>query len=319
MIEVKNLTKNYGAIPAVKDISFTVEKGKIYGFLGPNGAGKSTTMNMITGCLAPSFGTVTINGLDIYEDAVEAKRLIGYLPEIPPLYTDMTPFEYLEFVGRAKGISRAKLYDEIERVMEKTKTIDVAERLICNLSKGYRQRVGVAQAILGNPEYIILDEPTVGLDPLQIIEIRELIASLAKDHAVILSSHILQEISAVCDHVIMISQGKIVASDTMDALLSGGETLEEVFIRLAGESLDAGAAYAAAKKSEAAERRGKKKLVEDPKLGAAYYTETYEDEDEEPVSEDGYKPMFTDGSDDSEADAPAETQSDNPNEKDGDE
>lgn len=302
MIEVKNLTKNYGAIPAVKDISFTVEKGKIYGFLGPNGAGKSTTMNMITGCLAPTTGEVYIDGLDIYEDAATAKRRIGYLPEIPPLYTDMTPLEYLEFVGRAKGIKKAALYDEIERVMEKTKILDVASRLIGNLSKGYRQRVGVAQAILGDPEYIILDEPTVGLDPLQIIEIRELIASLAEDHAVILSSHILQEISAVCDHVIMISQGKVVASNTMDALLSKGETLEEVFIRLAGESLDAGAAWAAAKKAEITERRGRKKTVaDDPERGSAYYTEVYEDsEDEEPVAlknKDDYKPMFSDTED----------------------
>ncbi len=295
MIEVKNLTKNYGAIPAVKDISFTVETGKIYGFLGPNGAGKSTTMNMITGCLAPTAGDVTINGLDIYEDATEAKRLIGYLPEIPPLYTDMTPFEYLEFVGRAKGIKKAELYDEIERVMEKTKILDVAQRLIRNLSKGYRQRVGIAQAILGDPEYIILDEPTVGLDPLQIIEIRELIASLAEGHAVILSSHILQEISAVCDHVIMISQGKVVASGTMDSLVKDGETLEDVFIRLAGESLDAGAAWAAANKKaeKKSEKSGKKVIVEDKERGAAYYTEVYED-DEEPVSEDDYKPMFPD-------------------------
>lgn len=294
MIEVKNLTKNYGAIPAVKDISFTVEAGKIYGFLGPNGAGKSTTMNMITGCLAPSFGDVKINGLDIYEDAVEAKKSIGYLPEIPPLYTDMTPFEYLEFVGRAKGLKKAELYDEIERVMEKTKILDVSSRLIRNLSKGYRQRVGIAQAILGDPEYIILDEPTVGLDPLQIIEIRDLIASLAKDHAVILSSHILQEISAVCDHVIMISQGKVVASDTMENLLGKGETLEEVFIRLAGESLDAGAAWAAVnKKEEKPEKRGKKVIVDDEERGAAYYTEVYEDENEEPVSDgEDYKPMF---------------------------
>lgn len=310
MIEVKNLTKNYGAIPAVKDISFTVEAGKIYGFLGPNGAGKSTTMNMITGCLAPSFGDVKINGLDIYEDAVEAKRNIGYLPEIPPLYTDMTPFEYLEFVGRAKGLKKAALYDEIERVMEKTKILDVSSRLIRNLSKGYRQRVGIAQAILGDPEYIILDEPTVGLDPLQIIEIRDLIASLAKDHAVILSSHILQEISAVCDHVIMISQGKVVASDTMENLLGNGETLEEVFIRLAGESLDAGAAWAAAnKKAEKPEKRGKKVIVDDEERGGAYYTEVYEDKDEEPVSDgEDYKPMFS-----------ADVTEENDEKKDGDE
>ena len=218
LIEVKNLTKRYGDFAAVQDVSFAMEKGRVYGFLGPNGAGKSTTMNIITGCLAATSGSVTIDGLDIYEDAVEAKKKIGYLPELPPLYTDMTPDEYLLFVGRAKGLRGDALYKEIERVENRTGLVGMRGRLIKNLSKGYRQRVGIAQAILGDPEIIILDEPTVGLDPLQIIEIRELVRELGADHTVILSSHILSEISAVCDYVIIIAHGKIVASDTIENL-----------------------------------------------------------------------------------------------------
>lgn len=218
MIEVKHLTKKYGAVYAVRDISFTVEKGHIYGFLGPNGAGKSTTMNIITGCLAATEGDVTVNGYDIYEDSVKAKRCIGYLPENPPLYTDMTPREYLRFVGRAKGVKKEDIDGELEAVMEKTGVTSVADRLIKNLSKGYKQRVGIAQALLGNPEFIILDEPTVGLDPLQLIGIRELIISLKKDHGVILSSHIMGEIESVCDYVTMIYGGQIVASDSYESL-----------------------------------------------------------------------------------------------------
>ena len=218
MIEVKNLTKRYGDFAAVQDVSFAMEKGRVYGFLGPNGAGKSTTMNIITGCLAATSGSVTIDGQDIYEDAVEAKKKIGYLPELPPLYTDMTPDEYLLFVGRAKGLRGDALYKEVERVENRTGLVGMRGRLIKNLSKGYRQRVGIAQAILGDPEIIILDEPTVGLDPLQIIEIRELVRELGADHTVILSSHILSEISAVCDYVIIIAHGKIVASDTIENL-----------------------------------------------------------------------------------------------------
>ena len=316
MIEVKNLSKNYGPVPAVKSISFTVEEGCIYGFLGPNGAGKSTTMNMLTGCLAPSAGEVKINGHDIIDEAVEAKSCIGYLPEMPPLYLDMTPFEYLEFVGRARGLKKDALYDEMERVMEKTKIADVADRLLKNLSKGYKQIVGIAQAIMGNPDIIILDEPTVGLDPIQIIEIRDLILELGEEHTVILSSHILQEIEAVCNRVIMISQGKIVADDTLEAL-TAKETLEEAFVRLAGESLDAGAAYAMAKaaaenaeEDEPAKKKGKKKIRVESSLGAAYYDEVYvdeepedaedspEDTDEESASEsEEYTPMFTDKED----------------------
>ena len=218
MIEVKNLVKRYGNFEAVRGVSFTVKKGMIYGFLGPNGAGKSTTMNIITGCLAATEGEVTVNGCDIYEDPVGAKSAIGYLPELPPLYTDMTPNEYLEFVGAAKGLSGDKLYKAVDRTVQRTGLTEHADRLIKNLSKGYRQRVGIAQAIIGDPEIIILDEPTVGLDPQQIIEIRELIRELGRDHTVILSSHILTEISAVCDYIIIISRGKIVASDTLENL-----------------------------------------------------------------------------------------------------
>ncbi len=218
MIEVKNLTKKYGNNVAVDNISFTVEKGKIYGFLGPNGAGKSTTMNIITGCLAATAGTVTINGHDIFEEPVEAKKCIGYLPELPPLYMDMTPLEYLTFVAQAKGIAREERGYQLNYVMERTQITHVQNRLIKNLSKGYRQRVGIAQAMLGNPEVIILDEPTVGLDPLQIIEIRDLIRSLADDHTVILSSHILSEVSAVCNYVMIIAHGKLIASDTIENL-----------------------------------------------------------------------------------------------------
>ncbi len=229
MIAVKNLTKKYGDFTAVRDVSFTMEKGCVYGFLGPNGAGKSTTMNIITGCLASTSGSVSIDGLDIYEDAVDAKKKIGYLPELPPLYTDMTPDEYLLFVGRAKGLRGDALYKDVDRVEKRTGLTEMRSRLIKNLSKGYRQRVGIAQAILGDPEIIILDEPTVGLDPLQIIEIRELVRELGQNHTVILSSHILSEISAVCDYVIIIAHGEIVASDTIEnltTLYAGKSTID---------------------------------------------------------------------------------------------
>ena len=218
MIEVKNLVKRYGTVEAVRGVSFTVQKGMIYGFLGPNGAGKSTTMNIITGTLAATEGEVTVGGCDIYEDPIGAKSAVGYLPEQPPLYPDMTPNEYLAFVGEARGLRGDKLWDAIDRAVEKTGLGEYADRLIKNLSKGYRQRVGIAQAILADPEIIILDEPTVGLDPRQIIEIRDLIRTLGRDHTVILSSHILTEISAVCDYVIIIAHGQIVASDTLENL-----------------------------------------------------------------------------------------------------
>ena len=218
IIEVKNLTKKYGSHTAVSDLSFGIEKGKIYGFLGPNGAGKSTTMNIMTGCLAATKGEVLIGGFDIFEQPTEAKKLIGYLPEQPPLYMDRTPLEYLKFVAEAKGIKKADIPAQIAKVMEETMITDVADRIIKNLSKGYKQRVGIAQALLGDPEVIILDEPTVGLDPRQIIEIRELISNLGKNHTVILSSHILSEVQAVCDTIMIISKGKMVACDTPENL-----------------------------------------------------------------------------------------------------
>ncbi|MDC7289196.1 ABC transporter ATP-binding protein [Blautia schinkii] len=218
MIEVSNLVKRYGDHTAVDHLSFEIEKGKIYGFLGPNGAGKSTTMNIITGYIASTEGKVVIDGHDILEEPEEAKKCIGYLPEQPPLYFDMTVMEYLKFAADLKKIPKDKKNSMIEEIMEMVKITDMKNRLIKNLSKGYRQRVGLAQAIMGYPEVIILDEPTVGLDPKQIIEIRSLIKGLKKKHTVILSSHILSEVSAVCDYVMIISHGKLVASDTPDNL-----------------------------------------------------------------------------------------------------
>lgn len=218
MIEVKNLVKKYGDHIAVDHLSFTVEEGHIYGFLGPNGAGKSTTMNMITGYIGPTEGSIMINGHDMLENPEEAKKCIGYLPEIPPLYTDMTPLEYLRFAAELKGIARNKKEEEVQKVIADAKLEAVSDRLIRNLSKGYKQRVGLAQALLGYPEVIILDEPTVGLDPKQIIEIRELIRKLSKKHTIILSSHILAEIREVCDYIMIISRGKLVASDTPENL-----------------------------------------------------------------------------------------------------
>ena len=228
MIEVNNLVKRYGDHTAVDHLSFKIEKGKIYGFLGPNGAGKSTTMNMITGYIASTEGTVTIDGHDILDEPEQAKKCIGYLPEIPPLYFDMTVLEYMNFVADLKKIPKDKKKSMVAEVMEMVKITDMKNRLIKNLSKGYRQRVGLAQAILGYPEVIILDEPTVGLDPKQIIEIRDLIKSLKEKHTVILSSHILSEVSAVCDYVLIISHGKLVASDTpenLGKLAEGSNTL----------------------------------------------------------------------------------------------
>ncbi len=228
LIEVQNLVKKYGNHTAVKGISFKVDTGKIYGFLGPNGAGKSTTMNIMTGCLAATEGKVIINGHDIYDDPKEAKKCIGYLPELPPVYMDMTPLEYLRFVGKARGVKKSELAQQIEEIMDMTGITDVSNRLIKNLSKGYRQRVGLAQALIGYPEIIILDEPMVGLDPKQIIEIRELIKSLKEKHTVFLSSHILSEVSMICDYVMIIADGKLVASDTPDNLSKhiSGNTLD---------------------------------------------------------------------------------------------
>lgn len=211
MISVKHLTKYYGEHLAVDDISFEISEGHVYGFLGPNGAGKSTTMNIITGCLSATDGTVLIDGHDIFEELDEAKKLIGYLPEHPPLYMNESPLEYLKFVGEAKGLRGSQLMTQVNEVIEKTGISNVKNRRISALSKGYKQRVGIAQALLGNPKVIILDEPTVGLDPIQIIEIRDLITELGKTHTVIFSSHILSEVQAICDQIVMIARGKLVA------------------------------------------------------------------------------------------------------------
>jgi len=218
LIEVKNLVKKYGNHTAVDHLNFTIEEGHVYGFLGPNGAGKSTTMNIMTGYLGATEGEVLINGHDILKEPEEAKKQIGYLPELPPLYMEMTVHEYLEFVAELKGIAKNKREESINEVEKMVKIWEVENRLIRNLSKGYRQRVGLAQAVLGFPKIIILDEPSVGLDPKQIIEIRELIRQLAKKHTVILSSHILAEVREVCDYILIISKGKLVASDTPENL-----------------------------------------------------------------------------------------------------
>ena len=229
MIEVKHLVKKYGDHTAVNDLSFTLESGKIYGFLGPNGAGKSTTMNMMTGYIASTSGQILINGHDILTESEEAKKCIGYLPEIPPLYVDMTVWEYLLTVADLKKVPKKERNEQLEKIMETVQITDMKKRLIKNLSKGYRQRVGIAQALIGYPEIIILDEPTVGLDPKQIIEIRDLVKSLGKDHTVILSSHILTEISAVCDYVLIINKGQLVAADATENLskmFAGQNSLE---------------------------------------------------------------------------------------------
>lgn len=235
MIEINHLVKKYGSHVAVDDLSLTVEPGKIYGFLGPNGAGKSTTMNIITGYLAATSGEVKINGFDVLKQPEEAKKCVGYLPELPPLYMDMTVKEYLDFVAELKKIEKSLRAGYVKEVMKITKTEEVSGRLIRNLSKGYRQRVGFAQAVLGYPEILILDEPTVGLDPKQIIEIRDLIKELGKKHTIILSSHILSEISAVCDHVFIISHGKLVASDSTENLLERMTGAQEIELLVKAE------------------------------------------------------------------------------------
>lgn len=228
MIEVQDLVKRYGGYLAVDHLSFSAEKGRIYGFLGPNGAGKSTTMNIMTGCLAPTSGTVVVDGMDLQQEPEKAKQRIGYLPELPPLYPEMTVREYLTFAARLKKVPRLKQLQEVVQAMNKTGLVEEQDHLIRTLSKGYRQRVGLAATLLGNPDVVILDEPTVGLDPRQILEIRDLIRSLRDDHVVILSSHILSEVSAVCDYIFILSHGKLVASDTpenLEAQLHAGGAL----------------------------------------------------------------------------------------------
>ena len=235
MITIENLTKFYGKNRAVNDISFTINDNEILGFLGPNGAGKSTTMNMITGFLPMSGGKVTINGIDITKDPVKAKRNIGYLPEIPPVYPEMKVIEYLRFCAGLKRVPFVKRKAEVERVMKLLKITDVKGKLIRNLSKGYKQRVGFAQALLGDPKFLILDEPTVGLDPNQVIEVRNLIRSLKKDHTVIFSSHILSEVSEVCDRVVIINKGDIRAIDTIENLESSFSTELILNIKVKGD------------------------------------------------------------------------------------
>ncbi|MBE7036250.1 MAG: ATP-binding cassette domain-containing protein [Ruminococcaceae bacterium] len=234
MVEIKNLTKKYGKHLAVDNISFTVKKGEILGFLGPNGAGKSTTMNILTGYLSATSGEVSVDGFNVLDNPVEAKKKIGYLPEQPPLYMDMTVWEYLDFVYDLKGV-KEKREEHITKICDTVKITHVKDRLISNLSKGYKQRVGLAQAMIGNPEVLILDEPTVGLDPKQIIEIRSVIKQLGREHTVILSSHILQEVNALCERVIIINKGKLVASDTPESLAKSISNVNKFQVRIAGE------------------------------------------------------------------------------------
>lgn len=229
MIKVEHLTKYYGDFLAVNDLSFEINEGHVYDFLGPNGAGKTTTMNIMTGCLSATSGHVEIGGFDIFEDPNHAKRLIGYLPEQPPLYMNETPVEYLRFVGEAKGLRGSELNEQIDKVIEQVKIQNVKGKRISALSKGYKQRVGIAQALLGNPKVIILDEPTVGLDPIQIIEIRDLIKQLGQDHTVILSSHILSEVQAICEKILIIAHGKLVAFDEPDKLEQQLLSANEIF------------------------------------------------------------------------------------------
>lgn len=239
MIEVSHLSKKYGTHPAIEDLSFTVGDGQIFGLLGPNGAGKSTIMNILTGYLAPTSGEVKVAGFSLPEQAQQAKACVGYLPEQPPLYPEMTVQEYLDFAAELKGIKKkADRKEQVRKAARRTGLEEVLPRLIRSLSKGYKQRVGIAQALLGSPKIIILDEPTVGLDPAQVIEMRKLIRELGKAHTVILSSHILSEVQAVCQQVLILSKGKLAASGTLQELTADGRSLEEVFLALTGAQTD---------------------------------------------------------------------------------
>ncbi len=261
-LEINNLSKVYPNGAGINDISFTIEDHGVYGLLGNNGAGKSTFMNCLTGYLASSSGSATINGFDILKDAEKAKSQFGYLPEIPPVYNDMTVDEYLMFCAELKKISKDKRAEAVADVKEKAKLNDVAGRLINNLSKGYKQRVGLAQAILGYPELIILDEPSVGLDPEQIIEMREFIASLKKDHTVILSSHILSEVQAICDYVFIINNGKLICKDSVENLSERYNTssLEDIFLEITHEAMKEAEREAAER--EAAENEAENEAIE---------------------------------------------------------
>ena len=241
MIEVQHLTKRYGPVTAVDDISFTVERGEILGFLGPNGAGKTTTMRVLTGYMPPTEGKAIVAGYDVFEQPIEAKRRTGYLPETPPLYPDMTVHEYLSFVSKIKGIPRGERKARVDAMMRKTHISDMANRHCGKLSKGYRQRVGLAQALMHNPDVLILDEPTAGLDPKQIIETRQLIKSLAGDHTIILSTHILPEVSQTCQRVVIINRGKVVAVDTPDNLTSRLRGSETMYLQVDATGADAAA------------------------------------------------------------------------------
>ena len=238
MIEIQNVSKRYGNKLAVNDVSFTIKKGEILGFLGRNGAGKSTTMNIVTGYISASSGRVLLDGHDILEEPREVKRRIGYLPEMPPLYMDMTVDEYLKFVCAIKDVKPSYVKSHLDDITELIRITDVRKRLIKNLSKGYKQRVGMAQALVGNPEVVIMDEPTVGLDPKQIIEIRKLIKQLGEDHTIVLSSHILHEVADVCERVVIINQGKIVAQDTLDNLTKNISDTSRFRLRIAGPERD---------------------------------------------------------------------------------
>ena len=242
MIEVQHLTKRYGPTTAVDDVSFRVERGEVLGFLGPNGAGKTTTMRVLTGYMPPSEGKAIVAGYDVLDQPIEAKRRTGYLPETPPLYPEMTVRDYLAFVARIKGVPREERKARVVSVMERTRVADMANRHCGKLSKGYRQRVGLAQALLHNPEVLILDEPTAGLDPKQIIETRELIKELAGDHTIILSTHILPEVSQTCQRVVIINKGKVVAVDTPDNLTARLRGSETMYVQIDANGADAAAA-----------------------------------------------------------------------------
>ncbi len=245
MIEVKNLTKRYGRFTAVDDVSFRVERGEILGFLGPNGAGKTTTMRILTGYMPATDGKAVVAGFDVFDQPIEAKRRTGYLPETPPLYPDMSVLEYLRFVAKIKGVPSAERRQRIQSVMERTRISDMANRLCGNLSKGYKQRVGLAQALIHNPDVLILDEPTAGLDPKQIIETRQLIKDLAGDHTIVLSTHILPEVSQTCQRVVIIAKGKVVAVDTPDNLTARLQGSETLYLQVDTNGGDVAAALAA--------------------------------------------------------------------------
>jgi len=245
VIEVQHITKRYGAVTAVDDVSFRVERGEILGFLGPNGAGKTTTMRILTGYMPPTEGRAMVAGYDVFTQPIEAKRRTGYLPEMPPLYPDMTVREYLDFVARIKGVSSSERKQRVSAVMERTRVADMAERHCAKLSKGYRQRVGLAQALIHNPDVLILDEPTAGLDPKQIIETRGLIRSLAGDHTIVLSTHILPEVAQTCQRVVIINKGRVVAIDTPDNLTARLKGSATMYVQVEAATEDAGAALAA--------------------------------------------------------------------------